>query len=416
MTAPRLTLSLPPDFGSKEIQVDSKRFSIGRTDENDLVLDDSSLSRRHALIENYDGIYNLSDCGSSNGTLINGRTINSATVLSDWDVLTFGGVGDILVRIKDDAQPSVKDPNESGVASAPYSAATLTRNTVPRAPTADPAAWLTAPVIAVAGAVLILLVAGLILLLSQGRSNERRGTKQGNFRTQPTPVESNDNGPNVAVPTPIETNQDVTADATPGGSDDTDSPDLSQIEAGASKLLSSISRDTSPVLTDKPLKEINAQVQRYRNSSSLGVELRAMKRDLSTVSAAAHSNGLRPSLVVCATLAVIDKDGGRGEPGQVAGSIASQLAKMRRIFGDELANDSLLSVAALEEGPSLQFRITKLAGRVNDSPTTIRSIWYLHEHQIISDETYNFVLRFIAIGVIARDPQKFGISAEPLTF
>src|SRR5258705_2578902 len=182
MTARRLTLSLPPNFGSKEIQVDSKRFSIGRTDENDLVLDDSSLSRRHALIENYDGIYNLSDCGSSNGTLINGRTINSATVLSDWDVLTFGGVGDILVRIKDDAQPSDKDPNESVVASAPYSAAASTRNTVPRAPTADPSAWLTIPVIAVAAAVLILLAAGLILLFTQGRSNERRVTKQGKFR------------------------------------------------------------------------------------------------------------------------------------------------------------------------------------------------------------------------------------------
>src|SRR5258705_12247715 len=112
MRALRLTLSLTPNFGSKEIQVDSKRFSIGRTDENDLVLDDSSLSRRHAVIENYDGIYNLSDCGSSNGTLINGRTINSATVLSDWDVLTFGGVGAILFRIKDDAQPPDKDSNE----------------------------------------------------------------------------------------------------------------------------------------------------------------------------------------------------------------------------------------------------------------------------------------------------------------
>src|SRR5258705_4810682 len=209
MTAPRLTLSLPPDFGSSEIQVDSKRFSIGRTDENDLVLDDSSLSRRHALIENYDGVYNLSDCGSSNGTLINGRTVTSATVLSDWDVLTFGGVGDILVRIKDDAQSSDKDPNESAVASAPYSAATLSRNTIPRAPVAHTATWLTAPVIAVAGAGLILLVAGLILLLTQGRSNERRGTKQGNFRTQPTPVESNDNGPKVAVPPPTETNRDV---------------------------------------------------------------------------------------------------------------------------------------------------------------------------------------------------------------
>jgi hypothetical protein len=47
---------------------------------------------------------------------------------------------------------------------------------------------------------------------------------------------------------------------------------------------------------------------------------------------------------------------------------------------------------------------------------TIRSIWYLHEHQTISDETYAFVLRFLAIGAIAQNPQAFGIPAEPLTF
>jgi hypothetical protein len=192
---------------------------------------------------------------------------------------------------------------------------------------------------------------------------------------------------------------------------------LAPIEAAASNVLSSISKDTHPVLTEKPVREINAQVQRYRSSPSLlRDELRAMKRDIVAVSALAKSNGLRTPLAVYATLARIDKDGGRGEPAQVAGQLCPALAKMRRIFGDELANDSLLTVAALEEGPGLQFRITKLAGQVKDSPTTIRSIWYLHEHRIIEEETYNFVLRFLAIGVIAQNPQKFGIAADPLTF
>src|SRR5438094_3030484 len=95
----RLTLTLPPTLGSEKIEVDTKRFSIGRTPENDLVIEDSSLSRRHALIENFEGRFNLSDCGSSNGTFVNGKTITALTELSDWDVLTFGGVGDILVRI-----------------------------------------------------------------------------------------------------------------------------------------------------------------------------------------------------------------------------------------------------------------------------------------------------------------------------
>jgi hypothetical protein len=87
------------------------------------------------------------------------------------------------------------------------------------------------------------------------------------------------------------------------------------------------------------------------------------------------------------------------------------------MFGDEqIANDTLLWVASLEEGPALQSKITRFSGRVNDSPSTIRTIWYLHDHQVIGDETHNFVLRFLAIGVIAQNPQKFGIAAEPLTF
>jgi hypothetical protein len=191
--------------------------------------------------------------------------------------------------------------------------------------------------------------------------------------------------------------------------------DLSAIETYASKVLASISRDTHPVLTQKPLAAINSQVQQYRGSSSLPEELRAMKRALPQVAAAAKSNGVRTPLVVYATLAKIDRDG-RGDPAQVAASLCPTLAKMRAVFGDELANDSLLSVAALEEGEALQSRITKLAGRVNDSPTTIRSIWYLHDHQVISEQTYNFVIRFMAMGVIAQDPQKFGLSADPLNF
>src|SRR6266699_5030888 len=97
----RLTLTLPHTLGSEIVEVDTKRFSIGRTPENDLVIEDTSLSRRHAPIENFEGRFNLSDCGSSNGTFINGKSVTVLTELSDWDVLTFGGVGDILVRVDD---------------------------------------------------------------------------------------------------------------------------------------------------------------------------------------------------------------------------------------------------------------------------------------------------------------------------
>ncbi len=156
------------------------------------------------------------------------------------------------------------------------------------------------------------------------------------------------------------------------------------IETYASRVLSGISKDTHHVLTEKPLAEINAQVQRYKGSSTLRDELQAMKRALPQVSATAKSNGVRTPLAVYATLARMDKDGGRSDPGQVAATVCQSLSKTRAMFGDEqIANDTLLWVASLEEGPSLQSKITRFSGRVNDGPSTIRTIWYLHDHQVI---------------------------------
>jgi predicted component of type VI protein secretion system len=417
----RLTLTLTPSFGSTEVEVTSKRFSIGRTQENDLALDNTTLSRRHALIEDYDGVFYLSDCGSSNGTLINGKAVTGARELHDWDVLTFGGVGDIVVRLRSEVQPdepvAMPAAQSNAGGAVKYSNYAAPQNQPTTTATTAQLSWLSAPVIAASAAVLILLVAGVALLITGFRSDSRINSRVGIGKKQPPRLEYDDNRQATDSPTPIEiVPTPDPGDTNPRNSEDTGAGDLASIEASASKVLTGISRDTHPVLTEKPLREIDAQIQRYRNSpASLRDGLRAMKRDMLAVSATAKSNGLKPPLAIYATLARMDTDGGRGEPAQVAAQICPELGKMRRIFGDELANDSLLTLAALEEGASLQFRITKLAGRVNDSPTTIRSIWYLREHQVISDDTYRFVLRFIAIGVISQNPQKFGIAAEPLT-
>ena len=399
----RLTLTLPPTLGSETVEVDTKRFSIGRTPENDLVIEDTSLSRRHALIENFEGRFNLSDCGSSNGTFVNGKSITGLTELSDWDVLTFGGVGNILVRIDDDSGTYASGVHHPGGA-----------RTVAKPIAAGKQPWLSGPVIAVGSAVIIILVTVIALLI--GHNSNSPGSKPVITKKTP-PIIDNENDddrtstPNVTAPSP------GIGESSPVNSGSPESNELSMIETYASRVLSSISKDTHQVLTEKPRAEINAQVQRYKGSSTLRDELQAMKRALPQVTATAKANGLRPALAVYATLAEIDKAGGRGDPTQVAASVCQSLLRTRAMFGDEqVANDTLLWVASLQEGPALQSKITNLSGRVNDSSTTIRTIWYLHDHQVISDQTHNFVLRFLAIGVIAQNPQKFGIAAEPLTF
>jgi hypothetical protein len=55
-------------------------FSIGRTDTNDFVIPDYAISKRHALIEVRGDEYLLKDCGSTNGTTLNGERVEGKPV------------------------------------------------------------------------------------------------------------------------------------------------------------------------------------------------------------------------------------------------------------------------------------------------------------------------------------------------
>lgn len=73
----------------KEIDLPKADLSIGRDPNNDVVIPDALVSRRHARIV-YDGReYLFHDCESSNGSLLNGDRV-SERKLSDGDVLWLG--------------------------------------------------------------------------------------------------------------------------------------------------------------------------------------------------------------------------------------------------------------------------------------------------------------------------------------
>ncbi len=64
---------------------------IGRRPDNDLVLSDPRVSRRHAQLRLYKGHYMLVDLGSTGGTTVNGKPIRR-TVIYPGDRLSFAGV------------------------------------------------------------------------------------------------------------------------------------------------------------------------------------------------------------------------------------------------------------------------------------------------------------------------------------
>lgn len=77
-----------------------KRLSVGRGSDNELYINDQSVSKIHAaLLVNREGTLLVADTGSTNGTFINGRRIayGEARQIEDGDVV---GFGDIEVRFR----------------------------------------------------------------------------------------------------------------------------------------------------------------------------------------------------------------------------------------------------------------------------------------------------------------------------
>ena len=66
--------------------------TIGRSLDNDLVLESTDVSRHHARIEYRDGGYQLVDLGSTNGTKLNGQPLRGSAPLNDGDRIEFGSL------------------------------------------------------------------------------------------------------------------------------------------------------------------------------------------------------------------------------------------------------------------------------------------------------------------------------------
>ena len=73
----------------KTYTMNGSQMFIGRLQDNDIVIDNLSVSRKHAVIKSTKEGYTVTDLGSKNGTFLNDQPIKSAP-LKDGDVITIG--------------------------------------------------------------------------------------------------------------------------------------------------------------------------------------------------------------------------------------------------------------------------------------------------------------------------------------
>lgn len=72
------TSALLTQWGSSRLlchRIDRSPFSMGRSSNNDLVLQDDKVSRRHAIIRRDTDGWVLEDCGSRHGTRLDGQEV-----------------------------------------------------------------------------------------------------------------------------------------------------------------------------------------------------------------------------------------------------------------------------------------------------------------------------------------------------
>lgn len=113
---PKLTVSLPDGTESVH-ELNDEQITLGRVDDNMIVIADISVSSHHAELTSRDGDYILRDIGSTNGTRLNGRDIaeGADTPLQDGDTVIFGKVSTLYSSEKAATRPLPVEMEASGV-------------------------------------------------------------------------------------------------------------------------------------------------------------------------------------------------------------------------------------------------------------------------------------------------------------
>src|SRR5262245_29750638 len=70
--------------------LEGDRLTLGSAADNDVIVDDPSVSRVHAMLHQLNGRWFVEDCGSRNGTAVNGRRLTSMQPLQAADELLLG--------------------------------------------------------------------------------------------------------------------------------------------------------------------------------------------------------------------------------------------------------------------------------------------------------------------------------------
>lgn len=102
-----ITLQITPPIGlAHEEQLDRDQVRIGRSPENDVAIQDPSVSRLHASIERTRDGFMIQDLGSRNGVMVNGQRIGGPTLITEQDEVQ---LGDVILKLRSGPDVTLTD-------------------------------------------------------------------------------------------------------------------------------------------------------------------------------------------------------------------------------------------------------------------------------------------------------------------
>ena len=101
-------------FAGEEFSLSELENTIGRTDDNFILLSDPSISRHHATIEAVGERFSVRDLGSSNGTRVNGKKLKDRATLKFGDRVEFGNVEFVFAEGNAQINPAAYTRKSSG--------------------------------------------------------------------------------------------------------------------------------------------------------------------------------------------------------------------------------------------------------------------------------------------------------------
>ena len=420
---PQLWIKYTDDEGEfHRLPVDKEVFLIGRGSTCDLIVPNTKLSREHLRIENSDGRFIISDCGSSNGTDLNYAELTEPTVIRNGDRADLGGGLEIEFELE--AEQAVNSSTEQPEPVGPDSVNDQAFSpSVPPLQAAEPSRFPIGVLIIGPLAALFLIVVGIgLIYFFSGPTTiaeiPSRTTRTSRQHVDDPEENTTSSGSTTSSPSATTESNEQPSNGNASLQTPKNLSETSKVETNAAAFLRRIAHnDSTAFLTTDQAQKVNARIKQLSGSSTLAANIESARKSASQIKVLAGSKNLPPQFLATAALAKLGTS--RGDPLQTAQSMSDVFEKLNTQIGSERSDDSLMMVAAFDQGQrgdfmGLRNTLQDLANKFPESSRSIRSIWFLQKQGKISGPEFDFAILFLAVGTISQNPKDFGLNTEPL--